>query len=228
MCRVKRQHGGSDDILPPVIPGAHSTELLGALAGYQAELHQSLEDADSGRVLQGTPPHCWHPCMSLQLSPRRTHQPRRPASLTPPHPTLPTAKDVDERNVELPEEKEQKGMPHDLETPDAQPAWCSCEWCAHEVKARRRLCCRNRATCTRVALADEIAEIVLAPITDVDVDRYPWRHSQPANAAAATPAQNRMICYRRLWSVLRDAGAVQGSSQVVLPSCCRFPVTQMY
>ena len=106
--------------------------------------------------------------------------------------------------------------------------WCVCSHCQPETDPAKRVCClQTPAQCDSITNAVGIT--ALLHLTNADIAAHPdlWTTTAPpASVAAMTNPQKRMVCYRKLFRLLFGIGQV--GYQVVLPSCCRAPINNLY
>ena len=108
------------------------------------------------------------------------------------------------------------------------PEWCICTRCPVETNARRQVCCEQpEGYCFTATMAEELAPCLDLTVDDIQANGNLWRRGPPPESVEAmTPAQKRLIAYRKLFRVLHGIGT--GGVQVVTPSCCRHAVSMAF
>ena len=108
------------------------------------------------------------------------------------------------------------------------PDWCVCDNCVQEPPRKQVCCGRDPANCWSVTTADELNDAVVN-LTDDDLNTEAALFTStapPESIAAASPAQKRLLCYRKIFRIFHGIG--QLGVQVNMPSCVRKSVPLMY
>ena len=115
---------------------------------------------------------------------------------------------------------------------DKVVSWCVCNFCsADESKQSIMVCCGEPpARCQAIVNGGDIT----GEVEGLDDDDLVYhsilftRTGVPESIDACTPAQKRLICYKKIFMILHGVGTTGVHVQVALPSCVRFLIDVMY
>ena len=101
-----------------------------------------------------------------------------------------------------------------------------CSRCQAEVVQRKQICCNlNPSSCLRLVHLNDLNNLVNLVQGDFDQNAVLFDTGAP-QIGAATNAQKRLVCYRKLFRLLHGIGLT--GIKVGLPSCCRVMIDTTY
>ena len=95
-----------------------------------------------------------------------------------------------------------------------------CTNCQAEAQPRKQVCCNFSFNyCLSREHSQELNDLVILTQSDFDNNAAVFTSGAVPQIGAATNAQKRLVCYRKLFRLLVGVGTT--GLKVTLPSCCR-------